>query len=331
MSNSKSSSSDRPRADSHRIVVLPEHAGARLDKLLSAQPAIASREMARRLIDGGAVRLNGKAGAPATKVRPDDVVEFHVPPPTTSNLKPHPGALNVLHEDSALIVIDKAPGVSVHPGPNGKGVTLVNLLLHHCSDLSGIGGVLRPGIVHRLDKDTTGVMVAAKHDAAHLHLSGQFKAHSIGRSYLAIVLGQPPRAEGKVDLPLGRHPKHRMKRMVQHGGKPAVTHWRVEKRLPPFSLLKLRLETGRTHQIRVHLSEQGWPVACDPLYGEARHRGLKLPPPLVERMERFGRQALHAEKLEFTHPDTGERLRFKSPLPPDMAELLRAVEEYAAG
>lgn len=326
MSSSKSSNSDSAGAAPYRFVVLPEHAGTRLDKLLSDQPPISSREMAHRLISEGAVRLNGQTRTPATKVRPDDVVEYHIPPPVPSLVAPEPGPLDIIYEDDALLVIDKAAGITVHPGAGNASGTLVNFLLHHCTNLSGIGGVQRPGIVHRLDKDTTGVMVVAKNDAAHLHLSAQLKAHSTGRTYLAIVLGQPDAASGKVDLPLGRHARHRKKRAVRPDGKPAVTHWKVEKRMAPFSLLRIRLETGRTHQIRVHMTQMGWPVACDPLYGEARHRGLKLPPPLMERLERFGRQALHAAELEFVHPVSGETLCFQSPLPPDMAGLLSAIE-----
>ena len=327
MSSSKSSNSDVAGAAPYRFVVLPEHAGARLDKLLSDQSVISPREMARRLISEGAVRLNDQTRTPATKVRQDDVVEFHIPSPAASLVAPEPGPLDILYEDDALLVIDKASGIPVHPGPGNPTGTLVNFLLHHCTNLSGIGGVQRPGIVHRLDKDTTGVMVVAKHDAAHLHLSAQFKAHSTGRSYLAIVLGQPDTAAGRVELPLGRHARHRKKRAVRPDGKPAVTHWKVEKRMAPFSLLRLRLETGRTHQIRVHMNKMGWPLACDPLYGEARHRGLKLPPPLMECLEHFGRQALHAAELEFVHPISGESLRFQSPLPPDMAGLLSAIEK----
>ena len=326
MNSSKSSNSDASPADLHRFVVSPEYAGLRLDKLLGTQPAVTSREMARRLIDQGAVRLNHKAEPPSTKVRADDVVEFRIPPPVPSGIIPEPGELDILYEDDSLLVIDKRAGISVHSGPGNTSGTLVNLLLHHCPSLSGIGGVMRPGIVHRLDKDTSGVMVVAKDDAAHLHLSEQFKTHSIGRSYLALVLGQPGAASGKVELPLGRHPRHRMKRCVREDGKRAVTHWRVKRRIPPFSLLRIRLETGRTHQIRVHMEEMGWPVAGDPLYGRGRHRGVGLPGALSALVERFGRQALHAAELEFVHPMSGKTLRFQSPLPQDMSALLRAIE-----
>ena len=330
MNNSKSSNSETA-AELYRFVVLEENAGDRLDKLLSIQPPIASREMARRLIDEGIVTVNDTAESPSTRVRADDVVEYHIPPPAPSGVAPEPGPLSILYEDDALIVIDKAAGVAVHPGPGNTSGTLVNYLLHHCKNLSGVGGVLRPGIVHRLDKETTGVMVAAKNDAAHLHLSEQFKAHSTGRSYLAIVIGQPERNEGKIDLPLGRHPKNRMKRMVRPDGKQAITNWTVVERHPPFALLRVKLDTGRTHQIRVHMNEQGWPVAGDPVYGQARHRGFKLPDALMEQLENFGRQALHAAELSFVHPVTGKAISIKSPLPPDMAALLEAIRCAPSG
>ncbi len=330
MSSSKSSSSDGGLSSPQRIVVQPGEAGLRLDKLLSAHPSIVSREMARRLIGDDAVRLNRRAASPSTRVRPDDVVEFSIPPPVESGVLPQAAALDILHEDKALVVVNKPAGLSMHPGPGHPDGTLVNFLLHHCKDLSGIGGRLRPGIVHRLDKDTSGVVVVAKHDRAHAHLAAQFKAHSIGRAYLALVIGQPPANSGTIDLPLGRHPIHRIKRDVRNGGKRAVTHWAVEKRMPPFCLLRLRLETGRTHQIRVHLAARNWPVAGDPLYGGARHKGLKIPQPWLEALERFGRQALHACELQFVHPESAAPLSFSAPLPVDMEQLVELVSAPGA-
>ncbi|MCZ6645489.1 MAG: RluA family pseudouridine synthase [SAR324 cluster bacterium] len=328
MSNSKSSSFEDGPSSSHRLVVQPGEAGLRLDKLLSEHPKIVSREMARRLIEEGAVILNQAPRSPSTRVRENDVVEFQVPPPATSALLPQAGSLHILYEDSWLAVLDKSAGTPMHPGPGHAKDTLVNYLLHHCSSLSGIGGVRRPGIVHRLDKDTSGVVVVAKHDRAHQHLAAQFQSREIGRAYVAVVIGQPPRDSGIIDLPLARHPTNRLKRVVQPGGKRAVTHWRIERRVPPFSLLRLRLETGRTHQIRVHLARQNWPVVGDPLYGGARHRGLQLAPPLRQVLERFNRQALHACQLAFDHPESGERLHFESPLPEDMQELIGAIDRH---
>jgi 23S rRNA pseudouridine1911/1915/1917 synthase len=325
MNSLKSSSSDSASSGLYRFVVQPQDAGTRLDKLLGEHPRISSREMARRLIDHGAVRLNEKTEAPSTRVRAEDVVEFAVPPPEPLDTPAQEGPLDILYEDDALIVLNKPAGVPMHPGPGHAQGTLVNFLLHHCPNLSGIGGRRRPGIVHRLDKDTSGVVVAAKHDRAHIGLAEQFKAHTVTRSYVAVVVGSPPRAAGKVNLPIGRHPKNRLKRMVRSNGKEAVTHWKVETRFPNFTLLRLRLETGRTHQIRVHMADQGWPVLGDPLYGGGRHHGLELEEPLRTVLRGFRRQALHAVELGFVHPGTGTPLHFVSPLPDDMRALLETI------
>jgi 23S rRNA pseudouridine1911/1915/1917 synthase len=314
----------------HRFAIAPEQAGQRFDKVLSGAEAIASREQARRLIVEGAATLNGQPAPPDARVRAGDAVAYRLPPPVATALVPEAAPLAVLYEDAHLIVLDKPPGVAMHPGPGHGTGTLVHFLLAHCQDLSGIGGELRPGIVHRLDLGTSGVVVVAKTDAAHVGLAEQFRVHSIGREYLALVVGNPRREQGSIDRPIARDPRDRMKRAVQERGKRAVSHWRVERRLPPFALLRLRLETGRTHQIRVHLAHEGWPVLGDPLYGLARHRGLRLPEPLRAAIDAFGRQALHAAVLAFTHPSTGTRLRFEAPLPPDMATLMALLERHAA-
>ena len=327
MSSLKSTSSDSPAPGTpHRVT--DGEAGNRLDKLVSGLPGIASREMARRLIEQGAVTVNEQAGAPAQRVHAGDMVYFSIPPPEPSPLSPQPYPLRILHEDPALIVIDKAAGVPMHPGPGHREGTLVNYLLAHCQDLSGVGGTLRPGIVHRLDKDSSGVVVAAKHDAAHHHLAAQFKAHSVRRRYLALAVGRPEAEQGTIDQPLARQRSNRFKRSVREDGKRAVTHWRVMSRFGPVTLLMLTLETGRTHQIRVHLAHAGWPVLGDPLYGKARHRGLKLDGELMEILEGLKRQALHATELGFVHPDTGQSVRFSSPLPPDMAVITAALKKF---
>jgi 23S rRNA pseudouridine1911/1915/1917 synthase len=341
MSSSRSSNSEAPaiREPSPETVpappgarqarVPPEAAGARLDKWLGDLPGIVSREMARRLILQGAVTVNGRAAEPARHLRAGDAVDFAMPPPEACAIPAEAGPLAVLYEDAALLVIDKAPGVPMHPGPGHRRGTLVNFVLAHCHDLSGIGGSLRPGIVHRLDKDTSGVVVVAKTDVAHQHLAAQFKAHSVHRVYRAIVVGRPPAARGTIDEPLARQESHRVKRSVVRGGKRAVTHWELERQWGPFALLRLRLETGRTHQIRVHLAHADLPVLGDPLYGQARHRGLRLPPALLESLEALSRQALHAAELGFTHPLSGERLRFSAPFPPDLQIVLEALESLA--
>lgn len=305
-----------------------------MDKVLSLRDEIHSREMARRLIVAGEVRLNGKIPTPSSKVSSEDTIDFSLPPPEKMELIPEKGPLDILFEDAHLIVLNKASGVSMHPGPGHATGTLVHFLLAHCQDLSGIGGVERPGIVHRLDMDTTGVVVVAKSDAAHTPLAEQFKEHTIHRIYQAIVVGHPTEKngvgallKGKIDMPLGRAKNARLKQAVNPQGRRAVTRWEVIERLGPFTLMKFRLETGRTHQIRVHAAESGWPVLGDPLYGKRRHRGLQLPPDLEAKLEGFSRQALHAAELGFLHPITGEWTLFSVPLPADMENLVRILKK----
>lgn len=306
-----------------QCVVAPEHAGQRLDWVLGLQPGMVSREMGRRLIAAGRVTLNGEPAAGDRKVRAGDVIAYRIPAPTPIDAAPQAGPLEILYEDAVLVVINKPPGMPMHPGAGHPDGTLVNFLLGHCGDLSSIGGRLRPGIVHRLDMDTSGIVVVAKGDVAHAGLAAQFRTHTIERTYRALVLGSPADDKGTVALPLGRHGQHRLKRAVTEGGKHAVTHWWVERRLPPFCLLRVKLETGRTHQIRVHMAAQDWPVVGDPLYGgAARLRGLVLAEDVRAGLLGFKRQALHAAELGFVHPLTGERLHFTAPLPPDFQALL---------
>jgi 23S rRNA pseudouridine1911/1915/1917 synthase len=218
----------------------------------------------------------------------------------------------------------------VHPAPGHQGGTLVNALLHHCRDLAGIGGLLRPGIVHRLDKETSGVMVATKDDPTHLHLARQFKAHTISRRYLALVHGVVPKDEGSVDRPIGRHPVHRQKMSGStRAGRRAVTHWQVRRRFAGdrLTLLELRLETGRTHQIRVHLSEMNLPLVGDPVYGSPGRLSAVADPQLRALLRRLPRQFLHARLLGFRHPATGEYMEFESPLPPDLKGILEYLED----
>jgi 23S rRNA pseudouridine1911/1915/1917 synthase len=237
--------------------------------------------------------------------------------PVEMDVSPEAIPLVVLYEDTDLIVIDKPAGLVVHPAPGHVSGTLVNALLHHCGDLAGIGGVLRPGIVHRLDRGTSGVIVAAKNDAAHVGLSSQFAAHSIERRYLTFVRGLPRADSGRIDRSIGRHPRDR-KRMsvVSSSGRASITNWRVLARYPTagVSQLEIRPETGRTHQIRVHLASAGLPLVGDVIYGRARGRDADL-----------GRPALHAALLGFDHPASGERLRFDAPLPEDLLELVESL------
>jgi 23S rRNA pseudouridine1911/1915/1917 synthase len=238
-------------------------------------------------------------------------------------MKPEPLPLDILYEDSSIIVVDKPSGMVVHPAAGNPSGTLVNALLYHCKDLAGINGILRPGIVHRLDKDTSGVMVVAKDDEAYHKLSRQFKSHMVEKVYLAIASGQFSKEEGLIDSPIGRHPRERKRMSVRtRKGRPAITRWKVMEKLKGFALLEISPQTGRTHQIRVHLSSMGHPLLGDPLYGRKGQRGLIRDPLLKEHVKKMGRQALHAHRLGFNHPRTGEKVEFVAPIPDDMKALL---------
>jgi 23S rRNA pseudouridine1911/1915/1917 synthase len=313
--------------------------GKRLDQLLSTLDEIVSRTQAQRLLKSGNVLVNGKPElSPSRKVRTGHEILVTIPPPESTEVIPEKGELDILFEDENLIVINKAAGVVVHPSAGHASGTLVNFLQHHCQDLSGIGGVLRPGIVHRLDKDTSGVLVAAKTDDAHQNLSEQFKQHSVKRQYQAMVWGVPEKEHGIVDAALGRHPVRRKDMAIvendnpeedgKEKGKHAVTHWRVLQRFEFSALLACRLETGRTHQIRVHLTSIGHPVIGDPQYGKSPLKRLPaLSAELSLILTYFKRQALHAEILGFTHPVSGEWLEFSAPIPTDFQKLLKAIQQ----
>ena len=284
--------------------------GRRLDSEISARAGV-SRAAAQKWLDAGLVLVDGQARPKNHQTRPGEVVTVTPPPARPLDAQPEDIPLCIVYEDDALLVVDKPRGMVVHPAAGNEQGTLVNALLAHCgSSLSGINGVLRPGIVHRIDKDTSGLLVVAKTDAAHLGLSAQLEAHSMEREYRAVVHGRMRESEGVIDAPLARHPVHRKKMAVVPGGRRAVTHYRVLEQFPRFCYLSCRLETGRTHQIRVHMASIGHPLAGDPLYGPAR--GLSI-----------GGQCLHAAVLGFTHPVTGEFLRFVSPLPDYFEALLK--------
>jgi len=299
-------------------IVSEGDSGDRLDVALAALADI-TRSQARRWIEAERVTLNAGAARASQRVQEGDIVTAEPPDPLPSPLTPEPIALAVLYEDADLIVIDKPAGLVVHPGPGHASGTLVNALLHHCGDLAGVGGVLRPGIVHRLDRGTSGVMLAAKHDAAHAHLSAQFREHSIEREYRALVRGVPTADAGRVDRAIGRHRSER-KRMSVHtaAGREAHTAWRVLRRFSEAecSWLSVLPETGRTHQIRVHLASVGLPIMGDPVYGR---RGAKAGAALA-------RPALHAARLGFEHPTSGARMAFEAVLPADLTALLAALE-----
>jgi len=302
------------------VRLAPAHAGWRLDRALADAVPTLSRERLKSLIRSGAVEAAGQpVRDPATKVRGEEAFRVAVPEPTAAHNEPQDIPLKVVFEDEHLLVVDKPAGLVVHPAAGNLDGTLVNALLHHCGgSLSGIGGVARPGIVHRIDKDTSGLLVVAKSDVAHDALARQFAAHSIDRRYLAIVNGVPRSAQGKIDAPLARSAANRKKIAIVEGsrGKRAVTHWRRLQPLRDAALVECRLETGRTHQVRVHMASIGHPLVGDPVYGRSGKTHGKILKELG-----FQRQALHAAELEFTHPVTKHRLSFSSPMPADMEEL----------
>ena len=302
----------------------PAHAGWRLDRALADAVPTLSRERLKALIRSGA--LEGSAGSvrdPAAKVRGDEAFRLAVPEPEPAHNAPQDIPLRVIFEDEHLLVVDKPAGLVVHPAAGNRDGTLVNALLHHCGgSLSGIGGVARPGIVHRIDKDTSGLLVVAKTDVAHEGLAKQFAAHSVDRRYLAVVSGVPKASEGTVNASLARSSANRKKiAIVEEGrGKRAVTHWRRLSVLGDAALIECQLETGRTHQVRVHMASIGHPLIGDPVYGRSGKSHRKL----LNELQ-FQRQALHAAELGFTHPVTKRRLSFASAMPPDMQELMSAL------
>lgn len=314
-----------PSAALHRAVVAPEAGGERLDKFLALATGL-SRMRLKALIEAGHAAIDGATiEDPSARVKPGQTATLAVPAPRPALPQAQAIPLVVVYEDEALIVIDKPAGLVVHPAPGNPDRTLVNALLAHCrGSLSGIGGVERPGIVHRIDKDTSGLLVAAKTEAAHRALAARFAAHDLDRGYKALVWGAPSGNRGTIDAALGRSRHDRKKIAPVAGGKPAVTHWTVEARYgrpPVASLLDCRLETGRTHQIRVHLASLGHGLIGDPSYG-------RRPKGTPSELARFPRQALHAWLLGFAHPVTGEMLRFESHMPADMTALTDSLERF---
>jgi 23S rRNA pseudouridine1911/1915/1917 synthase len=307
-----------------RITVAEAETGARLDRLLAARLATLSRTRLKKLIETGQVSLEGETiNDPSLRVKGGQRFVVAVPAPVDDRPEPQAMALVIAYEDDQLLVIDKPAGLVVHPAPGNPDRTLVNALLAHCGEsLAGIGGVKRPGIVHRIDKDTSGLMVVAKTELAQQKLSADFAAHRLTRSYLAVVRGVPSPRAGRIATRIGRSRANRKKMaVVASGGKEAVTHYRVLRALGlRAALVECRLETGRTHQIRVHLTSVGHPLIGDQTYGRGRAAGLP------EAARGFPRQALHANLLGFRHPISGDYLEFSSPLPADMAELIAILE-----
>ncbi len=297
------------------MLINSENSGKRLDIFVSEWQSI-TRSAAQKLITDEFVSVNGKAVAKNYKLRDGDELECELPEPIPTDAQPQDIPIEIVYEDNDLLVVNKPRGMVVHPAPGNPDGTLVNALLYHIKDLSGINGVIRPGIVHRIDKNTSGLLIVAKNDTAHLSLAEQIKVHSFEREYAAVLVGTPKNMSGTVDAPIGRSPKDRKKMAIASNGRPARTHYNVVDQFQGYSLVELKLETGRTHQIRVHMSSLGHPVFGDETYGGGHTK--------LEQKIALGGQCLHAKTIGFKHPTTGEFLRFESNLP-DYFEALLSI------
>ena len=304
------------------ILVDVSDSGKRLDLLVASRISGCSRSVAANLIRNGKIRVQGSAKKPGYRAKTGDEICGYIPPPEPVLFKPEPIPIDILYQDDDIIVVNKQPGIVVYPAPGHYGGTLVNALLYHCPGLEGVGQELRPGIVHRLDKDTSGVMVIAKNSAAHHNLAEQFKSRRVKKKYLALVYGRMESDSGTVSLPIGRHPVHR-KKMSTHSRKSrtAETTWRVRKRFALATLVELSLKTGRTHQIRVHCAAIKHPVVGDPVYG-GRKAGKSI---AYDLFRSVSRQMLHAWRLEFTHPANQKTLSFETPIPRDIGDILEKL------
>lgn len=293
----------------------PSDAGERVDKYITLQNEDWSRSQVQTWIKEGRVTVGGEPVKNNYKLQAEDELTLRVPPPREMAILPEPMPLDIVYEDSDVVVVNKPRGLVVHPAPGHYSGTLVNGLLAHCKDLSGINGVLRPGIVHRIDKDTSGLLMVAKNDKAHMSLAAQLKEHSVNRKYVAIVHGVIAHEMGTIEAPIGRDPKNRQQMaVVFENSKPAVTHFVVLERFKNFTLVELKLETGRTHQIRVHMKYIDHPLAGDPKYGPKQTLDLDG-------------QALHAKTLGFVHPRTGEHLEFEAPLPDELEQVIHFLRQ----
>jgi 23S rRNA pseudouridine1911/1915/1917 synthase len=335
---------DEASGEIHTLTVSGEEAGERLDRVLASRVQDLSRSRIKTLVLAGQVTIGGHTVRdPGHRLRAGNEISIVVPPPEPAAPEPEAIPLDIVFEDDAIIVIHKPAGLVVHPAAGNWTGTLVNALVAHCGEsLSGIGGVRRPGVVHRLDKDTSGLLVVAKTDRAHRKLAAQFADHGrtgpLERGYLAFVWGVPSRPKGTIDRPLDRHPQARDKMAVREGGREAITHWEVQERYfdatshAVASLLECRLETGRTHQIRVHLASIGHPLLGDSVYGAGfKTKASRLSPPAQAGLASLDRQALHAHILTIAHPVTGEIMHFRAELPADLAALRCALASPLPG
>ncbi len=287
---------------------LVETGGERLDVFLAGRHPDLSRSRIRKLIDGGNVMVDGRAGKASTRLSGGQSISIEVPPPAPAELRPWDVPLSIMYEDEDVIVIDKPAGMTVHPVPGNEDNTLANAVLAHAPDIEGIGGERRPGIVHRLDRDTSGLIVVAKNERAHAHLAEQFKSREVGKVYLALVTGHPSPHEADVEAPIGRHPRDRQRMAIVSTGRPSITRYKAVTSYRRSTLVEARPRTGRTHQIRVHLASVGHPVVGDSTYGRA--------------VEGLSRQFLHAHRLAFTHPGSGKPMSFTAALPNDLETYL---------
>ena len=320
-----------PQSGKFSFLVEAFEAGKRLDSVIASRLVDCSRSLISELIRAGHIRVSKESKKPGYKVRLGESIAGHIPPPEPIHFEPEPIPLHILHEDNHIVVVNKAPGCVVHPAPGHMQGTLVNALLHHCPDLSGIGGKLRPGIVHRLDKDTSGTVVVAKTAFAHEALADQFKRRKVAKKYRAVVYGEVKKPNGEIELPIGRHPVHR-KRMstLSPTGRSALTRYTVLERFEKATVLELDIKTGRTHQIRVHCAAIHHPVVGDDIYAGRHRRSRNAGSTVALCFQKHAqRQMLHAHQLTLQHPQTGAVMTFESPIPADMRGLIDCLRQTA--
>ncbi len=319
-----------PEGESFSLTVGIDDIGNRLDRCVAAYLDGCSRNRVGDLIRSGCVRVNNTQKKSSYCVKPGDDITGRIPPPETIDLQPEPLNIEILYEDKDIIVVNKAAGMVVHPAPGHMSGTMANALLYHCPDIQGTGGETRPGIVHRLDKDTSGVIVVAKNQNAHIKLSRQFEKRTIHKEYMTIVYGDVKPDAGRIERPIGRHPADRTRMAVIDGekGRHALTFWQVKRRFEGLTMLAVILKTGRTHQIRVHCASMHHPIVGDTVYGSSKvFRNFKTRPQILTSLKATKRQMLHAHRMTLDHPVSGASLSFEAPLPEDMTDLLGVLHK----